>query len=98
MKGKNLSIEELKQMQEVLNSLEKDVLKLQDFNEEIKKIRENQVTLQKFSEEKWLSYYDAHEKFSEEYYSILNQDSLYNAILDCDFEVRNLIKNASEFL
>lgn len=45
-----------------------------------------------------MNYYDEAEKYTVEGLEILNQDSLWNAIVDSDAEARQLIKNAANHI
>ena len=51
-----------------------------------------------FYDEKWMEYYDNEEEFASDHLEILNQDSLWNVIADCDSEARKVIKKAAEII
>ena len=68
------------------------------FKNHLEKILDRYHALQKFSDEKWLKYYDHHESFSNVDLEILNQDSLYNATSDAYAEAKELLKTAVKFL
>lgn len=93
-----MNIEELKEMNALMKKLEQEVSAMQDFNLILKEIAVLNEKLSVFYEEKWMNYYDEAEKYDDGNLEILNQDSLWNALSDSDFEARELIKNAAQLL
>lgn len=93
-----MNIEELNKMNELMKSLEKEISEIEKFNEKLKEIAVKKGQLEQFYEEKWMDYYDEAEKYDEGNLEILNQDSLWNAVVDADYEARELIKNAAKLI
>ncbi len=95
---KNLSKEEITEMNAMMKQLENDVEEMRGFRDQLEAILDRYHALQKFTDEKWLQYYDDHENFSNVDLEILNQDSLYNATSDAYAEAKELLKTAVKFL
>ena len=94
----NLNETEIHAMNTLMKSLQADIQQMELFNKKLIEIAEKKNQLQQFSEEKWMDYYDNSANFNNEKLEILNQDSLYNAIVDTDFQARELIKNAVKLI
>ena len=94
----NLNETEIHAMNTLMKSLEADIQQMELFNKKLIEIAEKKNQLQQFSDEKWMDYYDNSADFNNENLEILNQDSLYNAIVDTDFQARELIKNAVKLI
>ncbi len=90
--------DEILEMNALMKSLENDIEEMESFNQKLKEINEKKQKLEQFYEEKWMEYYESSDQFSEENFEILNQDSLWNALVDCDMEARNLIKTAAAII
>ncbi|MDO5615503.1 MAG: DUF4298 domain-containing protein [Cruoricaptor ignavus] len=93
-----MKTQELKEMNELMKSLEQDILEMQQWNEKLKIIAQKKEQLDRFYEEKWMNYYDEAEQYNDENLEILNQDSLWNALSDTDIEARDLVKNVVNLL
>lgn len=93
-----MSITELVEMNSLMKELEKDIQEMEKFNETLQNIAMKKQKLEQFYEEKWMDYYNEAEQYNSENLEILNQDSLWNAIADSDFEARQLVKNAANLI
>ena len=93
-----MNTEELKKMNLLMKSLEKDIIEMEKFNEKLKEIALKKEKFEQFYKEQWIDYYDEAEKYNAENLEVLNQDSLWNAIADSDFEARELVKNAAAMI
>ena len=91
-------IQELREMNILMKSLEQDIMEVEKFNEKLKEIAQKKEKLEQFYEDQWMDYYDEAEKYNDENLEILNQDSLWNAIADSDFEARELVRNAARLI
>ena len=89
---------EIQKMNDLMKSLEKDVAELEEINQKLKVITEKKETLEKFYEEKWMDYYEEADESEEGSIEILNQDSLWNVLVDADLNARELIKNAANMI
>ena len=89
---------EILEINDLMKSLENDIAEMESFNQKLEEISEKKEKLEQFYEEKWMDYYESSEEFSEENLEILNQDSLWNALADCDMAARNLIKTAATII
>ena len=90
--------DEILEMNALMKSLENDIEEMESFNLKLHEIAEKKEKLEQFYEEKWMDYYESSGEFSEENLEILNQDSLWNALVDCDMEARNFIKTAAAII
>ena len=67
-------IQELREMNILMKSLEQDIMEVEKFNEKLKEIAQKKEKLEQFYEEQWMDYYDEAEKYNDENLEIMNQD------------------------
>ena len=67
-------IQELREMNILMKSLEQDIMEVEKFNEKLKEIAQKKEKLEQFYEEQQMDYYDEAEKYNDENLEIMNQD------------------------
>ena len=90
--------DEILEMNALVKSLEADVEEMAVFNQKLEEIIAKKEKLSQFYTEKWMDYYEKSEEFNGDNLEILNQDSLWNALSECDFQIREIIKNSAKIL
>lgn len=90
--------DEILEMNALMKALEEDVEEMAAFNQKLEEITAKKEKLVQFYTEKWMDYYENSEEFNGDNLEILNQDSLWNALSECDFQIREIIKNSAKIL
>ena len=67
-------IQELREMNILMKSLEQDIMEVEKFSEKLKEIAQKKEKLEQFYEDQWMDYYDEAEKYNDENLEIMNQD------------------------
>ena len=91
-------LREIQEMNSLMKSLEKDLLEMEKFNAKLVEIISKKQKLDQFYHQKWRNYYDEAQKFNGKNLEILNQDSLWNVLVNSDKEARQIIRISAQMI
>lgn len=98
MKDNSEIIQKVKKMQLLYEEIEKETQAIRDLRKKLLDFKVKTDKLNNFYRNEWHEYREILKEYQDEYFPILGEDPIYEAIYEQYHEVKKLIKECSEYI